>query len=165
MACATPPAGCWPSGRGDPRRRLGLRPGRPAPGWNWHDGNPFDLGWIVFYSCWGAAALHPSMRELSEPPAGGAAAHEPVPAGSARRGHPHRPRRAARRDGGWASRSTPRSSPASPGSCSCSSCCACPASSRAHKQAVAREQVLRREAAELVARPAGRASTRPRARP
>jgi len=34
--------------------------------WNWHDGNPFDLGWIVFYSCWGAAALHPSMRQLSE---------------------------------------------------------------------------------------------------
>ena len=36
-------------------------------GWNWHDGNPFDLGWILFYSCWGAAALHPSMRELSKP--------------------------------------------------------------------------------------------------
>lgn len=37
------------------------------PQFNWHDGNPFDLGWILFYSCWGAAALHPSMRELSEP--------------------------------------------------------------------------------------------------
>jgi diguanylate cyclase (GGDEF)-like protein/PAS domain S-box-containing protein len=35
-------------------------------GWNWSDGNPFDLGWILFYACWGAAALHPSMRELSE---------------------------------------------------------------------------------------------------
>jgi diguanylate cyclase (GGDEF)-like protein/PAS domain S-box-containing protein len=35
--------------------------------WNWNDGNPFDLGWILFYACWGAAALHPSMRELSEP--------------------------------------------------------------------------------------------------
>jgi len=34
---------------------------------NWHDGNPVDFGWILFYSCWGAAALHPSMRELSEP--------------------------------------------------------------------------------------------------
>jgi diguanylate cyclase (GGDEF)-like protein/PAS domain S-box-containing protein len=34
---------------------------------NWHDGNLIDLGWIVFYSCWGAAALHPSMRALSEP--------------------------------------------------------------------------------------------------
>jgi len=39
------------------------------PSWNWSDGNPVDIGWIVFYSCWGAAALHPSMRELSEPKA------------------------------------------------------------------------------------------------
>jgi len=37
------------------------------PAWNWSDGNPIDLGWIVFYACWGAAALHPSMRALSEP--------------------------------------------------------------------------------------------------
>jgi len=35
--------------------------------WNWSDGNPFDLGWILFYACWGAAALHPSMAQLSEP--------------------------------------------------------------------------------------------------
>ena len=35
--------------------------------WNWSDGNAVDLGWIAFYACWGAAALHPSMRELSEP--------------------------------------------------------------------------------------------------
>jgi diguanylate cyclase (GGDEF)-like protein/PAS domain S-box-containing protein len=41
------------------------------PSWNWHDGNPIDLGWIVFYACWGAAALHPSMRTLSEPRAAG----------------------------------------------------------------------------------------------
>jgi diguanylate cyclase (GGDEF)-like protein/PAS domain S-box-containing protein len=34
---------------------------------NWSDGNVIDLGWIIFYSCWGAAALHPSMKELSEP--------------------------------------------------------------------------------------------------
>jgi len=41
------------------------------PAWNWSDGNPVDIGWIVFYACWGAAALHPSMRELGEPrPAG-----------------------------------------------------------------------------------------------
>jgi diguanylate cyclase (GGDEF)-like protein/PAS domain S-box-containing protein len=33
----------------------------------WSDGGPVDLGWIVFYSCWGAAALHPSMKTLSEP--------------------------------------------------------------------------------------------------
>ncbi len=37
------------------------------PALNWSDGNPVDLGWIVFYACWGAAALHPSMRELGEP--------------------------------------------------------------------------------------------------
>ena len=35
--------------------------------WNWSDGNPVDIGWIVFYACWGAAALHPSMRELGAP--------------------------------------------------------------------------------------------------
>jgi len=35
--------------------------------WNWSDGNPVDIGWIVFYACWGAAALHPSMRELGQP--------------------------------------------------------------------------------------------------
>jgi diguanylate cyclase (GGDEF)-like protein/PAS domain S-box-containing protein len=33
----------------------------------WNDGGPVDVGWIVFYACWGAAALHPSMRTLSEP--------------------------------------------------------------------------------------------------
>ncbi len=37
------------------------------PDWHWHDGNVVDLGWILFYACWGAAALHPSMRALSEP--------------------------------------------------------------------------------------------------
>ena len=31
----------------------------------WHEHNPVDLGWIAFYVGWGAAALHPSMRELS----------------------------------------------------------------------------------------------------
>ena len=36
------------------------------PGWNWHDGNPFDIGWALFYMCWGAAALHPSMQQLSQ---------------------------------------------------------------------------------------------------
>jgi diguanylate cyclase (GGDEF)-like protein/PAS domain S-box-containing protein len=33
----------------------------------WNDGVPVDLGWIIFYACWGAAALDPSMRSLSEP--------------------------------------------------------------------------------------------------
>ncbi|MEA3055180.1 MAG: hypothetical protein QOD30_612, partial [Actinomycetota bacterium] len=31
----------------------------------WHEHNPVDAGWIVFYVGWGAAALHPSMRDLS----------------------------------------------------------------------------------------------------
>ena len=31
----------------------------------WHEHNPVDVGWIAFYIMWGAAALHPSMRELS----------------------------------------------------------------------------------------------------
>ena len=30
-------------------------------------GTPFDAGWMGFYLFWGAAALHPSMRTLSEP--------------------------------------------------------------------------------------------------
>jgi diguanylate cyclase (GGDEF)-like protein/PAS domain S-box-containing protein len=33
----------------------------------WQVGTPVDLGWIALYTCWGAAALHPSMRELTEP--------------------------------------------------------------------------------------------------
>jgi signal transduction histidine kinase len=33
----------------------------------WQVGGPVDLGWIVFYVCWGAAALHPSMVALSAP--------------------------------------------------------------------------------------------------
>ncbi len=37
------------------------------PAWNWSDGNPVDICWVLFYACWGAAALHPSMRELSQP--------------------------------------------------------------------------------------------------
>jgi diguanylate cyclase (GGDEF)-like protein/PAS domain S-box-containing protein len=31
----------------------------------WHEHNPVDAGWILFYVGWGAAALHPSMHELS----------------------------------------------------------------------------------------------------
>jgi PAS domain S-box-containing protein len=34
----------------------GFRPGHPA-----------ELGYLVFYACWGAAALHPSMTVLTEP--------------------------------------------------------------------------------------------------
>jgi signal transduction histidine kinase len=32
-----------------------------------HRGGPVDVGWIVFYVAWGAAALHPSMATLSMP--------------------------------------------------------------------------------------------------
>jgi diguanylate cyclase (GGDEF)-like protein/PAS domain S-box-containing protein len=31
----------------------------------WHEHDPIDVGWILFYAGWAAAALHPSMRELS----------------------------------------------------------------------------------------------------
>jgi signal transduction histidine kinase len=33
----------------------------------WEVGGPVDVGWILFYAFWGAAALHPSMVSLSEP--------------------------------------------------------------------------------------------------
>ncbi len=41
-----------------------------AYGWiqlngSWKVGGPTDLGWVLFYLCWGAAALHPTMRELT----------------------------------------------------------------------------------------------------
>ena len=29
----------------------------------------YDAGWIFYYLLWGAAALHPSMRDLEEPAA------------------------------------------------------------------------------------------------
>ena len=32
----------------------------------WAIGGPVDLGWAIFYLAWGAAALHPSMRRLSD---------------------------------------------------------------------------------------------------
>ena len=31
-----------------------------------YDGGVIDLGWMASYLCWGAAALHPSVRSLSE---------------------------------------------------------------------------------------------------
>ncbi|MFJ1758546.1 putative bifunctional diguanylate cyclase/phosphodiesterase [Kitasatospora sp. NPDC088134] len=34
---------------------------------DWHIGTPVDLGWAVLYTAWGAAALHPSMVELTKP--------------------------------------------------------------------------------------------------
>ncbi len=32
---------------------------------SWKVGGPTDLGWVVFYVCWGAAALHPGMRGVT----------------------------------------------------------------------------------------------------
>jgi diguanylate cyclase (GGDEF)-like protein/PAS domain S-box-containing protein len=32
----------------------------------WKIGGPVDIGWALFYATWGAAALHPSMRRLTE---------------------------------------------------------------------------------------------------
>ncbi len=34
---------------------------------SWETGTPVDLGWIVFYVAWGAAALQPDMADLTEP--------------------------------------------------------------------------------------------------
>ncbi|MFF0474872.1 aminotransferase class I/II-fold pyridoxal phosphate-dependent enzyme [Streptomyces sp. NPDC004284] len=42
----------------------------------WMVGTPWDLGWVVFFTAWGLAALHPSMTGLTEPapePASGVA--------------------------------------------------------------------------------------------
>jgi len=36
-------------------------------GGTWLIGGPVDLGWIVFYACFGLAALHPSMTALTAP--------------------------------------------------------------------------------------------------
>jgi PAS domain-containing protein len=33
----------------------------------WHEGTVADLGWLIFYFSWGAAALHPSMKLLDKP--------------------------------------------------------------------------------------------------
>ena len=35
----------------------------------WQSGGPAELGWLVFFGCWGAAALHPGMVRLTEPAA------------------------------------------------------------------------------------------------
>ncbi len=33
----------------------------------WTIGGPVDLGWVILYATWGAAALHPSMATLTQP--------------------------------------------------------------------------------------------------
>ncbi|MFB6440549.1 aminotransferase class I/II-fold pyridoxal phosphate-dependent enzyme [Streptomyces sp. NPDC056411] len=32
----------------------------------WQVGTPMDLGWVIFFTAWGLAALHPSMVELTQ---------------------------------------------------------------------------------------------------
>src|SRR3984957_1220076 len=49
---------------------LGVLGADCAYGWiqlhgSWKVGGPTDLGWVLFYVCWGAAALHTAMRELT----------------------------------------------------------------------------------------------------
>jgi diguanylate cyclase (GGDEF)-like protein/PAS domain S-box-containing protein len=34
---------------------------------SWAIGGPIDLGWVILYTTWGAAALHPSMVTLTQP--------------------------------------------------------------------------------------------------
>jgi diguanylate cyclase (GGDEF)-like protein/PAS domain S-box-containing protein len=36
-------------------------------GGTWQLSSPVDAGWLAFYVCFGAAALHPSMRDLDQP--------------------------------------------------------------------------------------------------
>ena len=48
---------------------LGLLVSDICYGWiqlhgTWRTGTPIDLGWAVYYTAWGAAALHPSMRHI-----------------------------------------------------------------------------------------------------
>ena len=65
-ASAGRPSTCWPRHRGAARHRLRLRRRHPrtAPT---TARSCLDVGWISFYLLWGAAALHPSMRELEQP--------------------------------------------------------------------------------------------------
>jgi diguanylate cyclase (GGDEF)-like protein/PAS domain S-box-containing protein len=49
---------------------IGLLAADCAYGWiqlhgSWSVGGPTDLGWVAFYVCWGAAALHPAMRDVA----------------------------------------------------------------------------------------------------
>jgi len=47
-------------------------------GSSFHNGTIIDLGWAVYYAAWGAAALHPSMTELTQPAAPQRAETSPV---------------------------------------------------------------------------------------
>ena len=43
-----------------------------------HNGTAVDLGWAVLYAAWGAAALHPSMAQLTDPVAAQPAEASPL---------------------------------------------------------------------------------------
>ncbi|MFD7321591.1 aminotransferase class I/II-fold pyridoxal phosphate-dependent enzyme [Streptomyces sp. NPDC059875] len=45
----------------------------------WHVGTGWDLGWVIFFTAWGLAALHPSMTGLTE------RAPQPTPVNAERR--------------------------------------------------------------------------------
>jgi diguanylate cyclase (GGDEF)-like protein/PAS domain S-box-containing protein len=45
---------------------------------SFHGGTAIDLGWAVFFGAWGAAALHPSMTELTRPVARQPAVTSPI---------------------------------------------------------------------------------------
>jgi diguanylate cyclase (GGDEF)-like protein/PAS domain S-box-containing protein len=50
---------------------LGLLAADVCYGWiqlngTWKVGGPIDIGWAMFYLAWGAAALHPSMRQVDQ---------------------------------------------------------------------------------------------------
>src|ERR1700677_3651052 len=47
-------------------------------GSSFHSGTVVDLGWAVIYIAWGAAALHPSMTELTDPVAQQSAVTSPI---------------------------------------------------------------------------------------
>ena len=55
----------------------------------WHEHNIVDIGWIVFYVGWGAAALHPSMAQLTvASPSRAQRQRAPPHPGRQRRAHP-----------------------------------------------------------------------------
>ena len=64
---------------------------------SFHVGTATDLGWIVFYAAWGAAALHPSMTRLTEPVTPSQPPSSALPAGPDHARRPGRPRGAVRR--------------------------------------------------------------------
>ena len=64
---------------------------------SWQVGGPTDLGWVLCYAGWAAAALHPSMVELTEPARSTVQRRRGAPHRAARRGVTDRARRAAGR--------------------------------------------------------------------